>query len=307
MEENEEVLVYHEQQVSYLCGVHALNALLQGEFFTEFELAKLARSLDEEEQRLTNFNNIESSNVSNDGNFSLQVLSRALDGWGMECSLAGGQDLNCLSEKAFICHLGDHWFCLRRIEMMWFDLNSLQPGPKPISDFYLDAYLASLRGQGYYIFVIRGNFPNNKPMRGTNTTFGKWWRLPEIEALKTQGAQISSNRMDAGDDAQDLQRAIEQSLAEQSDMQCDVEEDPELAEAIKMSLVSDVDRSQAVASESAKYEGTGPGIDELEDAESDNSYAEGNEPENKRKLDESERAMRPESHQPESHEPGNGE
>lgn len=36
-------LVYHEKQVAALCGVHALNTLLQGPFFSEIELAQVRR------------------------------------------------------------------------------------------------------------------------------------------------------------------------------------------------------------------------------------------------------------------------
>jgi ataxin-3 len=38
-------LVYHESQVAALCGVHCLNTLLQGPFFSEVDLASVRRAL----------------------------------------------------------------------------------------------------------------------------------------------------------------------------------------------------------------------------------------------------------------------
>eukprot|EP00189_Rhodosorus_marinus_P010823 CAMPEP_0184751174 /NCGR_PEP_ID=MMETSP0315-20130426/41168_1 /TAXON_ID=101924 /ORGANISM="Rhodosorus marinus, Strain UTEX LB 2760" /LENGTH=61 /DNA_ID=CAMNT_0027230111 /DNA_START=103 /DNA_END=285 /DNA_ORIENTATION=+ len=47
-----EGLIYHERQTGRLCGVHVINCLLQGEFFTEIELGNLAQALDSEERAL---------------------------------------------------------------------------------------------------------------------------------------------------------------------------------------------------------------------------------------------------------------
>jgi ataxin-3 len=83
--------VYWERQGSdKLCGVHCINSLLQGPYFTEFELATLAQELDAKEQQImqeqgmtadyykfmkvgTNqyYNESESNNVALDGNFSI--------------------------------------------------------------------------------------------------------------------------------------------------------------------------------------------------------------------------------------------
>ena len=53
----------------------------------------------------------------------------------------------------------EHWFALRRLGSFWFDLNSMQPIPKLLSDTYLSLFLEQNRAQGYSIFVVRGNFP----------------------------------------------------------------------------------------------------------------------------------------------------
>ena len=48
---------------------------------------------------------------------------------------------------------------MRRVDGSWWDFNSLLPAPRPLSQFYLGAFLDSLDGQGYSIFVVRGPLP----------------------------------------------------------------------------------------------------------------------------------------------------
>ena len=57
----------------------------------------------------------------------------------------------------------EHWFALRRVAGDWWDLNSLFPCPRPLSEFYLSAYLATLRDQGYSIFLVQGQLPGPFP------------------------------------------------------------------------------------------------------------------------------------------------
>ena len=74
-------MLYHEVQESKLCAVHCVNTVLQGPFFSEFDLAALASDLDRKERQMMlggsttgDFLSEESHNVSLDGDFSIQVL-----------------------------------------------------------------------------------------------------------------------------------------------------------------------------------------------------------------------------------------
>lgn len=53
----------------------------------------------------------------------------------------------------------EHWFTIRRIAGEFWDFNSLFPAPRPLTATYLETFLATLREQGYSIFVILGNLP----------------------------------------------------------------------------------------------------------------------------------------------------
>ena len=116
-----DTLLYHEVQESRLCAVHCVNAVLQGPYFSEVDLASMAQDLDQQEQQVMlesgagsshylKFMAEGSSNVAADGNFSIQVLNRALEIWSLQCiSLEAPEAeearLDPQKQKAFICHL----------------------------------------------------------------------------------------------------------------------------------------------------------------------------------------------------------
>lgn len=80
-------ILYHEVQESKLCAMHCVNTVLQGPFFSEFDLAALASDLDRKERQMMllgvgglcsgDFLAEDSHNVSLDGDFSIQVSSLA--------------------------------------------------------------------------------------------------------------------------------------------------------------------------------------------------------------------------------------
>jgi ataxin-3 len=168
--------IYHEKQDAALCGVHALNNLLQGPLFTEIDLMHIAHDLDASEKAMMmemgtdsadflKFMAEESGNVAEDGNFSIEVLKAALAVWSLEPiplthpSVVGLQD-HPEREDAYLCNLMSHWFSIRKINGVWWNVNSVIDRPQRLSDLYLGAYLKQLQVEGYTIFVVRGSWPN---------------------------------------------------------------------------------------------------------------------------------------------------
>ncbi|XP_042482100.1 uncharacterized protein LOC122062524 isoform X2 [Macadamia integrifolia] len=83
-------LLYHEVQESKLCAVHCVNTVLQGPFFSEFDLAALASDLDRKERQMLlegdavsddflRFDSEGSHNVSMDGDFSIQIHTKKMN------------------------------------------------------------------------------------------------------------------------------------------------------------------------------------------------------------------------------------
>jgi ataxin-3 len=88
--------IYHEKQVASLCGVHCLNTLLQANAFNAIDLSQIAQELDRREREVLAEGGMsskdylafvagDSQNVSDEGNFSIQVLSEALKVYNISC------------------------------------------------------------------------------------------------------------------------------------------------------------------------------------------------------------------------------
>jgi len=289
--------LYHERQQDALCGVHALNALVQGPLFSEVDLSEviyalcvslslatmkheahtpapsltpmtcppalshssqtkpqIAQHIDTEERALLaeggvenrnflTFATEESANVSLSGMFSIQVLSAALDIYGISviplASLEGsGARISPQDEWGFLCNLEEHWLAVRKVnDSSWWNFNSLFPAPRPLTSFYLSAFLDSLQTEGYTIFVVRGNPPPSEPGNGACWLLESQARLQASQALdhhfKPDRRQMREFSID-GDD--ELQRAMAASLADVDDFADD--EGANMAAAIAASLRS---------------------------------------------------------------------
>lgn len=149
----------------------------------------------------------DSGNAAADGNFSIQVLTKALEVWNLTCtpvmSHAAGQAWQePHRETAFLCNLDQHWFTVRRCSVAsptvhatgscWWNFNSMFPAPQPISELYLGAFLAQLREEGYSIFVVRGVLPAESGMAGNGGEYGHWCTAAEAVAANKQAEAIKA-------------------------------------------------------------------------------------------------------------------
>ena len=69
---------------------------------------------------------------------------------------------------------------IRQISGSWYNFNSLYPAPEFLGTLYLTAFLATLREQGYSIFVVKGRLPNLHPDAGSPDTAGKWFTPQQV-------------------------------------------------------------------------------------------------------------------------------
>ena len=158
-------IVYFEKQSDdRLCGLHCLNNLLQGPYLDVITLSEIGIQLDKIEQELTGVHS--QNNVDNDGNFGIQVLQKALKLYGVTLDLLKRrQAINYIEQgannvEALIFNSSTHWYSIRRINGIWFNLNSTNssPGPEIISDFYLSAFIQGAEDIGYTNFLVK-NLP----------------------------------------------------------------------------------------------------------------------------------------------------
>lgn len=61
----------------------------------------------------------------------------------------------------FVMYLQEHWFTIRQACGGWWNFNSLFPAPEALSPFYLAAFLATMREQGYVLFLPPSQLPSS--------------------------------------------------------------------------------------------------------------------------------------------------
>jgi ataxin-3 len=244
--------IYHEQQDAALCAMHCLNNLLQQKQFSEEDFVEIARGLDENEEKLMSEMGRDteeykeyikmilekgSQNISDDGNFSVQTLMKALEIFGLELTDINHPSMKYVKEdpstraNAFICNYASHWLALRRFGSHWFNLNSILEYPEYVSPTYLSLYLEQLRTEGYTIYVVVGNLPQCELDLLADYAFDP------IEYNTVSKKTLSTNRiMSPQNNDDDLQKAIRMSLSENQSSDSMNQEDEDLQLALRLSM-----------------------------------------------------------------------
>lgn len=162
-------LVYWEKQGNdRMCALHCLNSLLQGPYFDEALLSKIAYEIDDMERRLLEKSNPtiktisdnSSNNASYDGFFSIMVLQECLQRYGYSCIPAANprvQDyiLYPSSCCGYIINSSEHWTSVRCVKGKWFNLDSLKAAPIHIDYFEVSRYLQEIMFSGKSVFVVQ--------------------------------------------------------------------------------------------------------------------------------------------------------
>ena len=163
---NRKYVYFEKQSKDLLCGLHSLNVLLQGPFFDPISLSEIGIKLNEMELGLLDSRSKlyhKNSNVDDNGNFNIQVLTEALKNHDCEIRhlkpteiMSISQSSNYSNIDAFIFNSFTHWFTFRKIEGIWFNLNSTNsyPGPEIISEHQLSSFLQTNHNIGCTNFII---------------------------------------------------------------------------------------------------------------------------------------------------------
>ena len=93
----------------------------------------------------------------------------------------------------FVCKQ-EHWFTIRRIQGEFWNFNSLFPAPQPLSLFYLSTFLATLREQGYTIFVVRGALMQQpQEEAGHSDNQGAWFTPAQVCTFSQAASATQQN------------------------------------------------------------------------------------------------------------------
>uniref|UniRef100_UPI00358EC16A ataxin-3-like isoform X3 n=1 Tax=Myxine glutinosa TaxID=7769 RepID=UPI00358EC16A len=246
--------IFHEKQEGSLCAQHCLNSLLQGPYFTAVDLSALAFQLDEaERQRMAeggistdeycHFLQQPSGNMDDSGYFSVQVISRALEVWGLEMIPFNSREFqdsrnSIIQEKAFICNFKEHWLTVRKLGKQWFNLNSLLMGPELISDTYLSLFLTQLKQEGYSIFAVCGIFPDCEADQLLRLMPAMQVERPRLlgESSRTAALSGSPGMLDIQEESAEEREQVRHALELSEQQVRDEEEAADLRRAIQLSM-----------------------------------------------------------------------
>ncbi|CEF62902.1 Machado-Joseph disease protein MJD family-containing protein [Strongyloides ratti] len=141
--------IYFEKQEGQLCAQHAINMLLQDHIFTAVDLGMIAQTLDtKEKEQLLDSSNYVSQHMDDTGYFSLQVIEMALKNVSnlrlinFESPEGAHIKANPTLANAFVLHLDQHWFAIRKF------------------DTYLSLFLSQMVLENYHIFIVEGILPH---------------------------------------------------------------------------------------------------------------------------------------------------
>mmetsp|Transcript_5597 Transcript_5597/g.15091 ORF Transcript_5597/g.15091 Transcript_5597/m.15091 type:complete len:219 (-) Transcript_5597:84-740(-) len=173
------LFLYHERQQHALCGMHAVNNLLQHPAVTQRQLRRIALRLNREERQLierrrrmkclhavtcggAGVRAEEPSNCSSVGDFSFQVLEAALQEHGVR--LLPPRDPDAREAWGCIVWCADHWVAYRQVQVgeksVWLDFNSTLRKPKALSPTQVKRLEAGLSPTaGGLVFAAVGSPP----------------------------------------------------------------------------------------------------------------------------------------------------
>ncbi|TBU61599.1 Josephin-domain-containing protein [Dichomitus squalens] len=232
--------IYFERQEpgTMLCAQHALNSLLR-ELFSAAELAEIARGLDQDEN-LTLDDNARattSMNMDDTGFFSVQVMQKALQNFGLdlvpwEAETQRHYHTHPETQMAFVLNHDLHWYTLRRFGHVsldpspeadpgggfWFDLNSTNDAPQHIGNLHLGMFLHQARQNGYTIFAVVQKDPT-APLALPRTEVDEMFAYVQdptghYPRSYATGASSSATHVEGFEDEDmELQAALQASLA----------------------------------------------------------------------------------------------
>jgi len=206
-----------------------------------------------------------SGNVDDSGNFSLQVLSTALKrshnlsliSWSSSEASANVKDPT--KESGFIVNRSNHWFSIRKIEGLWWNLNSTEEVPVRITDYYLSAFLSQLRTDNYHVFIVRGTLPTyGNDMGPDQGGVGNWHLASNLLANASKpGTQPKEPPKFAGvgrrlgGEKESVKSETADLTAEELGYALGEDVDPELEAAIRLSMMDVVGGASGSSSNSS--------------------------------------------------------
>ena len=134
---------FHQRQVAHMCGQHVVSNLMQEDRVDEQVMDAIAAELDaaERQQNMALTPNTPLPYFSSDGNYSVDVIERALDTCNIVLTRMVPNHPPPVNTFGYVIHIGSHWFALRKFSAEWWNLDSLLPSPKKLLNFSIENFV----------------------------------------------------------------------------------------------------------------------------------------------------------------------
>ncbi|ETW04258.1 hypothetical protein H310_04586 [Aphanomyces invadans] len=133
--------IYHEKQFLMRCGLHSVNNMLQRRAFSANEFDAIAETLAQTTDSTWGFSPYRA--VLGIGNFGVDVLTTALLRYGHRTTYFDRRksldSIDLSSVKGLLCNISSsrmlglwqtrHWFTIRQIDRVYYNLDSKLPAP----------------------------------------------------------------------------------------------------------------------------------------------------------------------------------
>eukprot|EP00917_Polyrhabdina_sp_WS-2016_P014209 GHVP01031143.1.p1 GENE.GHVP01031143.1~~GHVP01031143.1.p1 ORF type:complete len:368 (-),score=74.73 GHVP01031143.1:249-1352(-) len=131
--------VYFERQKEpLLCGLHAVNNLLQGPYFNNEDLRGIAEQHDQKARKEFNINQDDllkmGVDAQQEGFYTYSVIEECLLIMGLTLSKWTSGLAAPHKEQGFLVNTNKHWYVLRKVESVWYVFDSLKSAPRLIPD-----------------------------------------------------------------------------------------------------------------------------------------------------------------------------
>lgn len=203
--------VYKEDQYSAMCGMHAMNSLLQCHGESEKDCEAAARELEERYTSETGIRDHENQFRDEHGNYNIEVLLHAFSKRNIQLTLLTHPSMelfrkNPVAAEGFLLNRANHWFSIRRVHGNYWILDSTQELPEFCGDLHLDAKIQAMLQAGYTVHVCQGMLATPKPsLHSKNQLYDIERLMYEIkknnQSSRVQATQSSSGGMSLRDSA----------------------------------------------------------------------------------------------------------
>jgi len=210
--------VYKEDQYSAMCGMHAMNSLLQCHGESERDCESAAAELEARLAAETGLKDDQNTFRDEHGNYNIAVLQHAFNKRHIQLTPLSHPSMDLFRQNptaadGYLLNRANHWFAIRRVHGSFWILDSCQKLPEFCGDLHLDAKINAMQQAGYTIHVCQGMLPNPKPSQHSKNQLYDMDRLMYEIKKNNKAARAENAKQNWQNQNQQHNAALQQLLS----------------------------------------------------------------------------------------------